>query len=466
MGFVEFPGPNAVPALLEWYVSAGRSARSNAQTWGVYAPDAGIDAVRESFAGTRRPRSPPRPPPSPFHDGAVQMASSSSSWPSRFEWGIILAFWGTFALISIGQGAIGEHAARFHWADALGELIEYGAWILLTPFVFWLVGAFPVIEVFSDDTTRAVRNTGLHVVTGLAAAITIDISEDLFGLGMRPPPGPDAEPPPTILEQLQNLWFLDELGIYLIVLMAGFARIYYLEKKERQEEAERLEARAESLEAQLTEARLEALRMQLNPHFLFNTLHAVSTLVDRDPGGVRRMIARLSELLRHVLDEDAPQEVPLSQEIDFLEDYLEIQSIRFQGDLDATIDVPSSLHDAQVPNLVLQPVVENAIRHGASQVRGIGRIEVQGRRDDDTLVLTVSDNGPGLPASQEDGLGLRNVRARLRELYGTEQSLELTSGDDGGTRAILRLPHHTAASLYTAEERSTLAASLAGAPSE
>ena len=394
------------------------------------------------------------------------MASSSSSWPSRFEWGIILAFWGTFALISIGQGAIGEHAARFHWADALGELIEYGAWILLTPFVFWLVGAFPVIEVFSDDTTRAVRNTGLHVVTGLAAAITIDISEDLFGLGMRPPPGPDAEPPPTILEQLQNLWFLDELGIYLIVLMAGFARIYYLEKKERQEEAERLEARAESLEAQLTEARLEALRMQLNPHFLFNTLHAVSTLVDRDPGGVRRMIARLSELLRHVLDEDAPQEVPLSQEIDFLEDYLEIQSIRFQGDLDATIDVPSSLHDAQVPNLILQPVVENAIRHGASQVRGIGRIEVQGRRDDDTLVLTVSDNGPGLPASPEDGLGLRNVRARLRELYGAEQSLDLTSGDDGGTRAILRLPHHTAASLYTAEERSTLAASLAGAPSE
>jgi signal transduction histidine kinase len=394
------------------------------------------------------------------------MASSSSSWPSRFEWGIILAFWGTFALISIGQGAIGEHAARFHWADALGELIEYGAWILLTPFVFWLVGAFPVIEVFSDDTTRAVRNVGLHAVTGLAAAITIDISEDLFGLGMRPPPGPDAEPPPTILEQLQNLWFLDELGIYLIVLMAGFARIYYLEKKERQEEAERLEARAESLEAQLTEARLEALRMQLNPHFLFNTLHAVSTLVDRDPGGVRRMIARLSELLRHVLDEDAPQEVPLSQELDFLEDYLEIQSIRFQGDLDATIDVPSSLHDAQVPNLILQPVVENAIRHGASQVRGIGRIEVQGRRDDDTLVLTVSDNGPGLPASPEDGLGLRNVRARLRELYGAEQSLDLTSGDDGGTRAILRLPHHTAASLYTAEERSTLAASLAGAPSE
>jgi len=386
-------------------------------------------------------------------------SSSSTSWPSRVEWSIILAFWGTFALISIGQGAIGEHAGQFHWADALGELIEYGAWTLISPFVFWLVGAFPVIEVLPDDQAQALRNAGLHVCTGLVTAITIDVSEDLFGLGMGPSGG---DPPPTILEQIQNLWFLDELGIYLIVLFAGFARIYYLQKKERQEEAERLEARAESLEAQLTEARLEALRMQLNPHFLFNTLHAVSTLVDRDPGGVRRMIARLSELLRHVLDEDAPQEVPLSQELDFLEDYLEIQSIRFQGDLDSTVDVPSALHDAQVPNLILQPVVENAIRHGASQVRGTGRIEIRAQRDGEALVLTVADNGPGLPEPpHQDGLGLRNVRARLQELYGTEQSLDLTSDDGGGTRATLTLPYHTAASLYTTEEESTLAASLA-----
>jgi signal transduction histidine kinase len=385
-------------------------------------------------------------------------SSSSTSWPSRVEWGIILAFWGTFALISIGQGAIGEHAGQFHWADALGELIEYGAWTLISPLVFWLVGAFPVIEALPDDRAQAVRNVGLHVCTGLVAAITIDVSEDLFGLGMG---APDGEVPPTIPEQIQNLWFLDELGIYLIVLFAGFARIYYLQKKERQEEAERLEARAESLEAQLTEARLEALRMQLNPHFLFNTLHAVSTLVDRDPGGVRRMIARLSELLRHVLDEDAPQEVPLSQELDFLEDYLEIQSIRFQGDLDSTVDVPSALHDAQVPNLILQPVVENAIRHGASQVRGTGRIEIRAHRDADTLVLTVADNGPGVPENPKDGLGLRNVRARLQELYGERQALELTSDDGGGTRATLTLPYHTATSLYTSEEESTLAASLA-----
>jgi two-component system LytT family sensor kinase len=187
-------------------------------------------------------------------------------------------------------------------------------------------------------------------------------------------------------------------------------------------------------------------------------LHAVSTLVDRDPAGVRRMIARLSELLRHVLDEEAPQEVPLSQELEFLDDYFEIQSIRFQGRLDTEVDIPSDLYDAQVPNLILQPIVENAIKHGASQVRGVGRIEVQGRREDTSLVLTVTDNGPGLPEAQEDGLGLRNVRARLEGLYGDDQALHMETVPDAGTRAVLTLPHHTSASLYTASGTSTLTA--------
>jgi LytS/YehU family sensor histidine kinase len=269
-----------------------------------------------------------------------------------------------------------------------------------------------------------------------------------------------------VLQQIQRFWFLDELLIYLIVLMASFARTYYAQKQERQEEAERLEERTRVLEAQLTEARLEALRMQLNPHFLFNTLHAVSTLVDRDPAGVRRMIARLSELLRHVLDEEAPQEVPLSEELDFLEDYFEIQSIRFQGALDTAIDVPPELRDAQVPNLILQPIVENAIKHGASQVRGVGRIDVRGRREGDRLVLTVTDNGPGLPPAQEDGLGLRNVRARLQALYGEDQALRLESTPEEGTRAVLELPYHTGAALYTAEGDDPLTAAVAGSPVE
>jgi LytS/YehU family sensor histidine kinase len=178
------------------------------------------------------------------------------------------------------------------------------------------------------------------------------------------------------------------------------------------------------------------------------------------------MIARLSELLRHVLDEDAPQEVPLSQELDFLNDYLEIQTIRFQGDLDTEIDVPTELHEAQVPNLILQPIVENAIKHGASQVRGMGRIEIRARRENDRLMLSVTDNGPGLSESQKDGLGLRNVRARLHELYGDDQTLRLESDAEEGTRATLEIPYHSSTALYTVEEESTLTAALTDAPAE
>ena len=391
------------------------------------------------------------------------MASSSSSWPSRLEWGIIAAFWGTLALLSLAQGVFGDvHGSQPNWGRMAGELIEYGAWGLLTPLVFRLVEDFPVVEPFSAERMTALRNIALHAVAALAIAITVDLSEDLVWLAVDPNPDESW----TLLRPIRNFWFMGELIVYLIVLMAGFARVYYFQKKARQEEAERLEKRAQSLEAQLTEARLEALRMQLNPHFLFNTLHAVSTLVDRDPGGVRRMIARLSELLRHVLDEEAPQEVPLSEELDFLEDYLDIQSIRFQGDLDAEIDVPSELRDAQVPNLILQPVVENAIKHGASQVRGVGRIEVRGRREGELLVLTVEDNGPGLPASQEDGLGLRNVRARLEGLYGENQALRLVSTPEEGTEAILEIPYHTGTALYTTEGEGTLTTTAVASPAE
>ena len=374
---------------------------------------------------------------------------SDSTWPSRLEWALIAAFWAIVVLLSVGQTVLGDATGEVHWGRVLGELLEYSLWALLTPVVFWFAGRLPVVEPADTKATTLTRNVGLHAAAALVAAIVVDLSEDAVSAAF-------GERSVDLLQSVSQFWFTDELVVYLVILMAGFARSYYFQQKAQQEEAERLEERAEALEAQLTEARLEALRMQLNPHFLFNTLHAVSTLVDRDPGGVRRMIARLSELLRHVLDEEAPQEVPLSQELEFLDDYFEIQSIRFQGRLDTEVDVPSDLYDAQVPNLILQPLVENAIKHGASQVRGVGRIEVHGRREGDMLVLSVTDNGPGLSEAQDEGLGLRNVRARLEGLYGDDQSLHLDSAEGDGTRAVLRLPYHTSASLYTATGTSPL----------
>src|SRR5690606_6469178 len=223
------------------------------------------------------------------------------------------------------------------------------------------------------------------------------------------------------------------------VMAAGFARDFFVRNREREKETVHLHAHAAQLQAQLAEARLEALRMQLNPHFLFNTLHAVSSLVERDPRGVRRMIARLSELLRYTLSGDADQEIPLEQELDFLRRYLDIMEIRFQGNLEVELQIDPDVFGALVPNLIMQPLVENAVKHGVGNKVGVGRIELIARREGDDLLLGVRDDGPGLTAIAEatngDGVGLRNVRARLEELYGENQALTFHEAEGGGLLA-------------------------------
>jgi two-component system LytT family sensor kinase len=186
----------------------------------------------------------------------------------------------------------------------------------------------------------------------------------------------------------------------------------------------------------------------MNPHFLFNTLHAISALVERDPAGVRRMIARLSELLRHTLETRADQEVPLREEMSFINRYLEIMQVRFQGKLHIEQNIDPAAAEALVPTLILQPIVENALEHGVNRAKGDGRIAIEARIDDEVLVISVRDNGPGLedPATR-DGVGLGNSRARLEQLYGDEASIALRSLPDEGVLAEIRLPFHTAADL-------------------
>jgi LytS/YehU family sensor histidine kinase len=232
-----------------------------------------------------------------------------------------------------------------------------------------------------------------------------------------------------------GLGFLDDLMVYFAVLGAGVARDYFLRYRARREEAA-------LLQAQLTQARLDALRAQLNPHFLFNTLNAVSALAERDPKGVRRMIARLSELLRYTLEESTEAEVPLRRELELLGEYIDLMQIRFQGKLSVAMDVAADTRDALVPNLVLQPIVENAIKHGVNQITGDGRIIVRARRLDDDLVVTVTDNGPG-PGGGAEGVGLSNTNARLREMYGDSYRVVLRPADGGGTHAEVAIPFHT-----------------------
>jgi two-component system LytT family sensor kinase len=313
--------------------------------------------------------------------------------------------------------------------------IEYGIWALLTVPIFWL----------ADHATAAegsrTRRMLFLVVLGLMVAIAVDSVLRASRMYLLPrPPGRRFQP--GLFDNVVRFEFLDDLMIYFAVLGAALARNYFRRYQSRLDETRRLSAEAIRLQALLAGARLDALRSQLNPHFLFNTLNAVGALVERDPRGVRRMIARLSDLLRYTLDESQEQEITVEREVDLLQRYLDIMDVRFQGGLQTSIVVDDDVRTALVPNLVLQPLVENAFKHGVTAVDGgSARVDVTARREGDQLVLTVGNNGPS-PINAVDGVGLANTRNRLRELFGTAQQFELRAAD-GGAIAEIRLPFHT-----------------------
>jgi LytS/YehU family sensor histidine kinase len=226
--------------------------------------------------------------------------------------------------------------------------------------------------------------------------------------------------------------------IYGTILGVGYAFNYYVKFRER-------EARASQLEAQLAQAQLHALKMQLHPHFLFNTLNGISGLVrDGSNKAAVRMIAGLSDLLRHTLDTEAQQEVPLRRELEFLELYLDIQQMRFPDRLRVRMEVAPETLDAQVPNLILQPLVENAVRHGIAPRAAPGTVGISARRDDSLLEIKVYDDGPGLRPNtrtgEGGGIGLANTRARLAQLYGTGHRFDVRDRPEGGVEATLVVP--------------------------
>lgn len=200
------------------------------------------------------------------------------------------------------------------------------------------------------------------------------------------------------------------------------------------------ELRTAELETHLTEARLQALQMQLNPHFLFNTLHAISSLMHQDVDAADRMLVRLSELLRRALDNSGTQEVTLREELDFLRNYAEIEQTRFGDRLKIELNIAPETLDAFVPNLVLQPLVENSIKHGIEPSARRGHIWVESRRSDGVLELEVRDNGRGAKTAVVDGVGLANTRARLQQLYGAAQTFRAANAQDGGFQVTVTIP--------------------------
>jgi len=202
------------------------------------------------------------------------------------------------------------------------------------------------------------------------------------------------------------------------------------------------ELAASQLQAKLAVAQLEVLKMQLQPHFLFNTLHAISALMYRDVEGADRMVTRLSDFLRLTLDSAGVQEVALKREMEYLDKYLEIEQVRFGDRLEVRRAIEPGTLDLLVPNLVLQPLVENAVRHGIAPRSSGGRIDVIVNESGGTLVIEVCDDGPGVSDIRE-GVGISNTRARLAQLYGSAGQLELANAPGGGFRARLDIPAHT-----------------------
>lgn len=358
----------------------------------------------------------------------------------REEYVMIALFWAFFGALWSANALLspsGRSVPLFPSAPVLLAITVAAVWALLTPPLFVAAGRLSV-----DRGARVVRILALLLLAILVGFVV----DALFGwlrweVFYQPARGHRS--PLGFLQRASRLWFVNQFIIAAAILAAGLARHYF-----RREEARRGEAIR--LQAQLADARLAALRSQLDPHFLFNTLHAVSALVERDPRGVRRMIARLSELLRATLEGSREQEVPLAEELRFLDGYLDIMRVRFQGQLSVEMRIEPGLGEALVPNLVLQPLVENAVRHGTAKNEQGGRIVIAACREGAAVVLSVEDDGPtstGTPPPSAEGIGLRNTRERLAQLYGSAQHLSLTPRAGGGMRAEVRLPFHTGADL-------------------
>jgi signal transduction histidine kinase len=352
-------------------------------------------------------------------------------------WGAIVGCWALIALMSVSQSYLlfTDVGRTVSLADiALWSVTEVITWAALSPIILWLARRYRI--------SRAAWRRGLAVqgLSGVGFAVVqpaVQIAAGFFLFGASASGASFAE---LYRFSVVRKFHIDLLLYWMIVgLSHGIA--YYRRYRDR-------ELRASQLEARLAESQLEALRMQLRPHFLFNTLNSISALIDEDPRAASRMVARVGEFLRLTLETSGAQLATFEDELRFLRTYLEIEAIRFEDRLAVRYDVDPETLAARVPSMLMQPVVENAIKHGISKRDDDGRIEIRARTDAGRLRIDVRDNGPGLEEtdrSADRGLGLANTRARLGNLYESGYSFELANDPDGGTVVRIDLPFTTSA---------------------
>jgi signal transduction histidine kinase len=311
------------------------------------------------------------------------------------------------------------------WGRAfLATLLLFQVWSVLTPLVLALGARFPL------ERPRLLRNVGLHLLLSAPVAfahiVLLQIANSLFLTWSR-----SYQSPVPLWALIIGLGATN-IMVYWGIVAVSQAVNYFRKYQER--------------EFRLAQAQLQALRMQLQPHFLFNTLNAIAELVYSDPKAADRCIVSLSELLRFSLESQKTEEVTLKEELDFLEKYVEIQRTLMRDRLRVRLNVEPETLDASIPNMLLQPLVENAIKHGISPRPAGGNIEVYARRLDGKLYVEVTDDGLGMHEQQDgSGVGLVNTRERLKHLYGHAHTFNLSSFPGRGVTIRISLPFREAA---------------------
>jgi two-component sensor histidine kinase len=344
----------------------------------------------------------------------------------------IFGLWTLFAIYSAAEthwrSTLGKRP--YSWQDSFwyeGSYCYY--WAAVTPFVQWFARRFRL------ERGQLWRNLAIQAGMGAMVAVLL---KALWDLTIQEP-GPYSLLPFEIHKAMVSIWagFTEGLMLYWILVLLTYSLDYYNKYQAGMVESAKLQT-------QLVQAQLQALRMQLHPHFLFNTLHSISALVHEDPEGAECMIARLSELLRLSLVNDAAQLVPLCQELRFLDLYLAIEKTRFEERLEIRFNIDPMTREAMVPSMILQPLVENSIRHGLSNRVAQGRISIHSEVENSNLLLRVIDNGAGLrsngTSAGHHGIGLSATRGRLERLYGNAHSLLLKNLPGGGVEAQITMP--------------------------
>lgn len=358
-------------------------------------------------------------------------APRTGGWRSRLRApAAIFGVWTILALLSAIQIGLSRayEGEAVDWGHVLClAAVDWYTCAAFTPAILWLVRRWPL------------RRRGFGLTLARYVGVTVALVVLRFALYV-PLRQLVAPVPDLSLGRVLAGGFFGEFLAFAAVIAVACALDAYRSLVAR-------ELRDSQLEARLSRAQLEALRRQIHPHFLFNALHGISTLMHRDVALADEMLARLADLLRATLDREGVQEVPLNEELALLDRYLGLMQVRFGDRLGVSVDIAPDLRDALVPHFLLQPLVENAIQHGIARRAGAGRVTVVARRAADGLAITVSDDGPGLTAAAGDavreGIGLSNTRLRLRELYGDAGRLAIAGGRGEGTQVTVFLPCRT-----------------------